>query len=96
MQANRNGRYGNLLRHGTALSRPLSDFIILLSRTVFIRSVVLPAHDQWRVGDAWEGVRARGRRPVRVARIKEFNKVFDDLFFEMNNLGSSLLKSISL
>ena len=33
---------------------------------------------------------------IHVDEIKEFNKVFDDLFFEMNNLGSSLLKSISL
>jgi isopenicillin N synthase-like dioxygenase len=33
---------------------------------------------------------------IHIDEIKEFNKVFDDLFFEMNNLGSALLKSISL
>jgi isopenicillin N synthase-like dioxygenase len=33
---------------------------------------------------------------INVDEIKEFNKVFDNLFVEMNNLGSALLKSISL
>ena len=33
---------------------------------------------------------------ITVDEIKEFNKVFDNLFVEMNNLGSALLKSISL
>jgi isopenicillin N synthase-like dioxygenase len=33
---------------------------------------------------------------INVDEIKEFNKVFDNLFVEMNNLGFALLKSISL
>ncbi|MDA8542106.1 isopenicillin N synthase family oxygenase, partial [Gammaproteobacteria bacterium] len=33
---------------------------------------------------------------INVDEIKDFNKVFDNLFVEMNNLGSALLKSISL
>jgi isopenicillin N synthase-like dioxygenase len=33
---------------------------------------------------------------IYVNEIKEFNEVFDNLFAEMNNLGSTLLKSISL
>ena len=43
-------------------------YVILLSRTVLVRLFVLPAHDQWRVGSAWEGVRARDGRTVRVSR----------------------------
>ena len=42
--------------------------IIQLGRTVSILSVLLPAQDQWRVGDAWEGVQARDGHTVRVSR----------------------------
>jgi len=33
---------------------------------------------------------------IQVSEVDKFNKVFDELFIEMNNLGSILLKSICL
>ena len=33
---------------------------------------------------------------IQVNEVDKFNEIFDQLFMEMNNLGSILLKSISL